>query len=130
MTPEASKWWKRSPWFEIDGYERETAMARGIDKQLTAEGLNQNDPEYFEQLDDRLQNYFPDLYNGQAVEEQEKAPRPRNNAAPANRQGRGGKSKGRKVLPKSQLALAAELGLTTTEELEALADEYAKGEGV
>ena len=133
MSEEASNWWAKSPWFETAGYEKETAMARTIDKQLSAKGINQNDPAYFEQLDERLQKFFPDLYNGEVDdgdgEEEDTKPRPKNNAAPVNRRGKGGKRKGRKTLTKSQLAMAAELGLTTTAELNALADEHAKSGG-
>mgnify|MGYP006899580972 CR=1 FL=1 len=127
MSEEAVKWLDTAPWFEAEGYEQQTSMARNIDRQLALKGIDQNDPRYFEELDKKLQKFFPDLYNGEDgddEDEDEDEPRkkPKNNAAPGNRQGKGGKHKGRYTLTKTQLAMAGELGLTTKVELE----EYAK----
>ena len=122
MTQEAQKWWSSAPWFQTAGFERETAMARTIDVQLTGEGMDQNDPTYFEALDSRLQRFYPDLYSGEQKEPSAKPRGPKNSSAPVNREAKGGKNKGRYVLTKQQLATAAEIGLTSEEELK----EYAK----
>lgn len=130
MTPEAREWWKRSPWFNSSGYERETSVARNIDLQLTGEGFDQNDHRYFEEMDDRLQKLFPDLYSdsetgGDDEDEEDEKPRrrPRNNAAGGQRRGgrKPRKNRGRNTLTKRDLRIAGELGLTTKEQL----DEYA-----
>ena len=43
-----------STWFNKPGYRKETAMAYGIDAELTEEGWDVNDPEYYSEMDKRL----------------------------------------------------------------------------
>lgn len=43
-----------STWFNKPGYRKETAMAYGIDAELTEEGWDVNDPGYYDEMDKRL----------------------------------------------------------------------------
>ena len=53
--PLAADWVKEnSQWFNKPGYRKETAMAYGIDAELTEEGWDVNDPEYYSEMDKRL----------------------------------------------------------------------------
>jgi len=53
--PLAKDWVKEnSKWFNKPGYRKETAMAYGIDAELTEEGWDVNDPDYYEEMDRRL----------------------------------------------------------------------------
>lgn len=53
--PLARDWVKENAqWFNKPGYRKETAMAYGIDAELTEEGWDVNDPGYYEEMDKRL----------------------------------------------------------------------------
>ena len=55
IPPLASDWVKEnSNWFNKPGYRKETAMAYGIDAELTEEGWDVNDPEYYNEMTRRL----------------------------------------------------------------------------
>jgi len=55
--PLAAEWVKsNSKWFNKPGYRKETAMAYGIDAELTEEGWDVNDPGYYEEMDKRLKD--------------------------------------------------------------------------
>ena len=61
--PLARDWVKsNSQWFNKPGFRKETAMAYGIDAELTEEGWDVNDPGYYDEMDKRLKasglNYF------------------------------------------------------------------------
>ena len=53
--PLASEWVKEnSTWFNKPGYRKETAMAYGIDAELTEEGWDVHDPGYYDEMSKRL----------------------------------------------------------------------------
>ena len=53
--PLASEWVKEnSLWFNKPGYRKETAMAYGIDAELTEEGWDVHDPGYYDEMTKRL----------------------------------------------------------------------------
>jgi hypothetical protein len=53
--PLARDWVKsNAEWFNKPGYRKETAMAYGIDAELTEEGWDVNDPGYYDEMDKRL----------------------------------------------------------------------------
>ena len=53
--PLARDWVKaNAQWFNKPGFRKETAMAYGIDAELTEEGWDVNDPGYYEEMDKRL----------------------------------------------------------------------------
>ena len=61
--PLATEWVKEnSTWFNKPGYRKETAMAYGIDAELTEEGWDVHDPGYYDEMSKRLKssglNYF------------------------------------------------------------------------
>ena len=55
----ADKWKLDNPWFAKKGARRTYAVV--IDKELTDEGLDQQTPEYFTELNRRMRSEFPDL---------------------------------------------------------------------
>lgn len=65
--PELAKEWiaKNSNWWNKMEHMDATSLALGIDSQLTNEGYDINDPEYYEEMDKRISKYFPDLINPQ-----------------------------------------------------------------
>ena len=60
----AMSWWEKNRWFDSNGFSRETAAARAIDVQLDLEGFDKESDEYYDQLDFRLRNVFPELNSG------------------------------------------------------------------
>jgi hypothetical protein len=60
---------KRSDWFGKPGFEKETRAANRIDREIYSEGYDVNDPEYFAELDKRLRNRYPDLYDDDGGDE-------------------------------------------------------------
>ena len=57
VPPLAADWVKEnSQWFNKPGYRKETAMAYGIDAELTEEGWDVNDPEYYNEMTRRLKS--------------------------------------------------------------------------
>ena len=57
VPPLAADWVKEnSQWYNKPGYRNETAMAYGIDAELTEEGWDVNDPEYYNEMTRRLKS--------------------------------------------------------------------------
>tara|TARA_R110000824_G_scaffold64402_6_gene168292 strand:+ start:21995 stop:22921 length:927 start_codon:yes stop_codon:yes gene_type:complete len=116
----AKKWLSRNKWFNGEGTEAETAFARSIDNQVDADGFDQETPEYYEELDKRLQKVFPKLYS---------PAKGRNRSKPATIQSGGSRGKGKRSgdgrirFTKEQFQTARDLGLTTKEDLLAYAKE-------
>ena len=106
----AMTWWEKNRWFNSAGFERETAAARAIDVQLDLEGYDKNSDEYYEILDNRLQNVFPELKSDQS----KPAPKTRSRAPVAPTAGGSQRAyKGNRVrLTQDQLRMARELGIT------------------
>ena len=135
--PLAYDWWKKNQWFNSTEHRAETAYAREIDAQLDAEGYDKFEPEYYEELDSRLQSQFPKLYNkegskvkDEGSEAEESKPKPKPPTAPTGGQAKGGgqPKDGRIRLTRDQLKIAQELGLSTESELREYVKEIQKQE--
>ena len=108
------RWQAKNQWFGSDGYEEMTAMAIALHTKL----VNQNGPEfartdeYFERIDARLREKFPEVYG---IEEREKPRDTPTKRPPATVVAPGTRSSGAKTkvtLTKTQEAFARKLGLT------------------
>jgi len=118
--PKAMDWWQKNRWFNSPGFERETAAARAIDVQLDLEGHDKNSDDYYELLNNRLLNVFPELNSGG---EQSK-PRTKSRAPVAPTAGGSGTYKGNRVrMTQDQLRMARELGINDEKSLRAYANE-------
>lgn len=116
----AMDWWQKNRWFNSPGFERETAAARAIDVQLDLEGHDKNGDEYYELLNNRLLNVFPELNSGG---EQSK-PRTKSRAPVAPTAGGSGTYKGNRVrMTQDQLRMARELGINDEKSLKRYANE-------
>jgi hypothetical protein len=123
---EAMTWWNKNRWFNGPDFEAESAYARVIDKQLDSEGYDKETPEYYEELNNRLQSKFPELYNNSG-EDNDPRSKSKPPTAPSRSKGRGKGSQvitkdGRLRFTKAQLTMAKSLGLQTKDQLV----EYAK----
>jgi len=118
--PKAMDWWQKNRWFNSPGFERETAAARAIDVQLDLEGHDKNRDDYYELLNNRLLNVFPELNSGG---EQSK-PRAKSRAPVAPTAGGSGTYKGNRVrMTQDQLRMARELGINDEKSLKRYANE-------
>jgi len=62
--PLATDWVKEnSLWFNKPGYRKETAMAYGIDAELTEEGWDVHDPGYYDEMTKRLKESGLSYFN-------------------------------------------------------------------
>jgi hypothetical protein len=100
----AARWQARNQWFGAD--DEMTSLALGVHKKLVENGIDPRSDAYYERIDARLREVFPD-YFGEARREQ-----PKRSAsvvaAPTRTAGKGTKV----LLTKSQEALARKFGLT------------------
>ena len=111
--PKAEEWAEKNPWFGQD--EAMTFAAFGIHKKLVEEeAFDTESPEYYDELDKRLQEAFPQKLNGNASTSDSR--RPQQAVASATRSS----SSGRKTvrLSPSEVTIANKLGVPL--------DEYAK----
>jgi len=119
----AMQWWDKNKWFNGSGYERETAAARAIDVQLDIEGFDKDSDEYYNQLNNRLQNVFPELVSGSSPSK----PRIKSRSPVAPSTGGSPNYKGNRVrLTKQQLSAAREVGITDETGLKRYASEIRK----
>lgn len=115
--PLALDWWSKNKWFNTSDHAPETLAAREIDLDIENEGYDKNDPEYYQELDKRLQKRLPQLYKKKDPDKG--STRKRSPSATANRQkASSARSKdGRLVFSRAELETAKSLGLSTKEEL-------------
>jgi len=116
----AMQWWKENNWFNSQGFEKETAMARAIDIQLDIEGYDNNTDDYYTELNNRLQTKFPELVSTKSVVST-KPRQSRQSVAPTT----GGQAlKSNRIrMTSDQLRMARELGITEPEQLKKYAKE-------
>ena len=106
----AMTWWEQNNWFNTQGFERETAAARAIDVQLDLEGFDKNDQEYYDTLNNRLHNVFPELVSPSSPTSR---PRTKSRTPVAPTTGGSSSYKGNRVrMTQDQLRMARELGIT------------------
>jgi len=115
----AYDWWGRTPWFNTDEHAAESAYARAVDVQLAQEGYDKSSTEYYKELDNRLQQKFPELYQ----EHVSKRSKPPTSPSGGKKQTGNRAKDGRIQLTRAQLNMARELGITTEAELKAYAKE-------
>lgn len=59
----AQDWLDSNPWYDPEGQDEDTQIAKIIDARLTQEGWDPSSPDYWEELDNRLQKRLPHRYN-------------------------------------------------------------------
>ena len=99
------RWQAKNQWFGADGFEEVTSYSLGLHQKLVNSGVNPQSDEYYEQIDNRVKNKFPEVF-GKAESRNER--RPVSVVAPASR------STGSKriQMTTTQVALAKKFGLT------------------
>jgi len=59
----AANWMERNEWYDPNGRDTDSKIAKQIDESLVSEGWNPTESEYWEELDNRLHKYLPHKYN-------------------------------------------------------------------
>ena len=81
----ASTWIERNSWYKPDLSDTDSKIAKQVDEVLSKEGWSPSDPDYWDELDNRLQKYLPPRYNG--ADKRESSQRtPRNTVGSSGRE--------------------------------------------
>jgi hypothetical protein len=64
----ASEWMRRNSWYNPDANDSDSRVAKKVDELLVTEGWNPSDPDYWDELDSRLQKSLPHRYNANTNE--------------------------------------------------------------
>lgn len=75
MQRHAAEWMERNPWYDSDGDDEDTLIAKAIDQRMVKEGWNPSTKEYWKELDRRLSKRSPHLYNDDSDENSSRRPR-------------------------------------------------------
>ena len=62
----ATDWLGKNKWYDPQARDTDSKIAKLIDTDLAAEGWDPADPEYWDELDNRLQQRLPHRYNGKS----------------------------------------------------------------
>ena len=65
----ATKWLKKNSWFDPQARDTDSRIAKVIDQELASDGWDPTDPEYWEELDNRLQSRLPHRYASKGSKE-------------------------------------------------------------
>lgn len=74
----AAQWMKRNSWYNPSATDPDSRVAKSIDEQMSSEGWDATDPDYWEELDSRLQKVLPHRYNESNDDDNRQVRRPRN----------------------------------------------------
>ena len=64
VTRYAQQWMSQNAWYDPQGRDADSKVTLTIDNALAEEGFNPQTPDYWEELDNRLQKYLPHRYTG------------------------------------------------------------------
>jgi hypothetical protein len=123
LDAKTQEWTEKNTWFGSD--DEMTSFALGFHNKLAKSGITPSSPEYYERIDARMKQVFPDAFESERTEVSEDAtpsPKKSNVVAPASRSTAPKKI----VLTKTQVELAKRLGLTNEQYARAVAAEMRK----
>ena len=109
IRPKAQKWAEDNDWFGTDRVL--TGAAMSIHEELVQQGIDGETDEYYNQINKRMKEYFPQKFAESSTEEPTKAA-PVQNVASVSRRSGGRKSV---KLTKSQVVIAKKLGVPLEE---------------
>jgi hypothetical protein len=123
LDAKTQEWTEKNTWFGSD--DEMTSFALGFHNKLAKSGITPSSKEYYERIDARMKQVFPDAFESSETETSEDAnpsPKRSNVVAPATRSTAPKKI----VLTKTQVELAKRLGLTNEQYARAVAAEMRK----
>jgi hypothetical protein len=122
----AEEWQKSNSWFGQD--DEMTSFALGLHQKLVKQGVNPRSDDYYEKINSRMRQVFPDAFDDAEPEDEPEETKPRrktNVVAPATRSTAPKKI----VLTQTQVALAKRLGVPLEEYAKQVAMEMRKQNG-
>jgi hypothetical protein len=125
--PKAVAWQRENTWFGTD--DEMTSLALGLHQKLVREGINPQSSDYYDRINRRMRQLFPERFEADASNADEDTPpatKPRRSVvAPASRSIAPRKI----VLNESQVRLAKRLGLTPEQYARQVAEDMRKQNG-
>ena len=124
--PKAQAWKQENPWFNTD--EEMTSFALGLHNRLVKEGLSPQSDDYYERINARMRQVFPENFEDSAQHSSEGVQQPQRQAnvvAPATRSTAPKKIR----LTQTQLNLAKRLGLKPEQYAKQVAIDMGKTNG-
>jgi hypothetical protein len=109
----ATKWIRKNSWYNANGADRDSRVAKKIDELMSAQGWDPSDPDYWDELDSRLQKELPHRYNETNDDEIREVRRPRNVVGSAGREASaayGGNNRSQFVLSPERVRAMKEAG--------------------
>ena len=112
----AVEWQESNPWFGVD--KEMTSFAYGVhEKLITEEGVDPNTPAYYQLINKRMEEVFPEHFGNNAAASSgsvvvETAPRRRANPVVASVSRNNGSAPRKFVLTSSEVAVAKRIGVT------------------
>ena len=82
----ANEWVRRNSWYDSSLRDHDSKVAKKMDELMVAQGWNPTDPDYWDELDSRLQKELPHRYNDRNDDERRNVRRPRNVVGSAGRE--------------------------------------------
>ena len=119
----AEAWQEANPWFNQD--IEMTSYALGLHNKLVQEGISPQSDEYYERIDTRMRQLFPENFEGEPEVEPRQKRKSSNVVAPATRSTAPKKIR----LTQTQLTLAKRLGLTPEQYAKQVALDMRKNNG-
>jgi hypothetical protein len=101
----ATRWQQTNPWYGSD--DEMTSFALGLHTKLVKQGVDPRSDEYYEKINSRMRQVFPEQFDDGDQELTEEAPRRRNVVAPVTRSTAPKKI----VLTQTQVSIAKRLGV-------------------
>jgi hypothetical protein len=74
----AAQWMRRNNWYNPAATDTDSRVAKSIDEQMASEGWDPSEPDYWDELDTRLQKVLPHRYNDHNDDDNRQVRRPRN----------------------------------------------------
>jgi len=109
----AAKWINRNKWYNPNGGDADSRVAKKIDELMVTQGWNPSDPDYWDELDARLQKELPHRYNESNDTDTRDVRRPRNVVGSAGREASaayGGSNRTQFVLSPERVKAMKEVG--------------------
>jgi hypothetical protein len=108
----AADWMKRNSWYRPDANDSDSRIAKKVDELLVTEGWNPSDPDYWDELDSRLQKSLPHRYN-QSSDDNPVVRKPRNVVGSSGREASaafGGNNRSQFMLSPERVKAMKEIG--------------------
>ena len=109
----AAQWMRKNNWYNPAATDPDSRIAKKIDEVMATQGWNPTDPDYWDELDSRLQRELPHRYNDSNDNESRDVRRPRNVVGSAGREASaayGGSNRSQFVLSPERVKAMKEVG--------------------